>query len=123
LTEDLNDWAIEDIWAEIERLMNDDPEPIQGLNVIYQYELTGDHGGTWQLKLASGKAKVFKGSEESADCILKLSVPNFKKLVMGKLNGTTAFMLGKLKIKGDIGLALKLDGLLKHYRQGRLAAD
>ncbi|MGV3488806.1 MAG: SCP2 sterol-binding domain-containing protein [Tuberibacillus sp.] len=120
--EDMQDWTVEEIWTEIKKEMNSDPEPIQGLNVIYQYDLTGDDGGTWQLALHDGTAEVTEGSPQEASCTLKLSVPNFKKLVTGNLNGTTAFMLGKLKIKGDIGLALKLDGLLKFYSQKRFSS-
>jgi len=122
MTEDLKDWTVEAIWTEIKKSMNSDPEPIKGMNAIYEYDLTGDDGGTWQLQLQDGKAEVVEGAAQEASCTLKLSVPNFKKLVMGKLNGTTAFMLGKLKIKGDIGLALKLDSLLKHYSQGRFSS-
>ena len=119
MTDDIMNWTVEQVWAEIKDAMNSDSGPIQNLNVVYQYDLTGDDGGTWQLYLHDGTAEVFKGVQHEASCTLQLSVPNFKKLVMGKLNGTTAFMMGKLKIKGDIGLALKLDSLLKHYSKGR----
>jgi putative sterol carrier protein len=107
--------SIREVWQEIERVMNGNPEPIQGMNVIYQYEITGDDSGTFQLLISEGTARVFEGSEATPDCTLKLSDKNFKKMIMGKLNGTAAFMTGKLKVQGSMGLALKLEGILNEY--------
>ena len=44
-----------------------------------------------------------------------MSVKDFKKLLDGNLNSAASYMTGKLKIKGNLGLALKLESLLKKY--------
>ncbi len=51
--------------------------------------------------------------DQPADCTLKLSAKNLDKLVAGKLNPMTAVVMGKLKVSGDPGVAMKLAGLLK----------
>lgn len=50
--------------------------------------------------------------DREADCTITMSFENFQKLVDGELNPTTAFMMGKLKIDGSMGVAMKLQGLL-----------
>lgn len=47
----------------------------------------------------------------SADCIVKLSINNFNKLMTGEMNAMGAFMLGKIKIEGDMSVATKLTNL------------
>ncbi len=113
--------SVREVWQEIERVMKERPEPIQGMNTVYQYDITGDDSGTFQLLITNGTAKVVEGTEETSDCTLKLSDKNFKKMIMGKLNGTAAFMTGKLKIQGSMGLALKLEGILNEYNLSETA--
>lgn len=107
--------SVKEVWQVIEHVMNDNPEPIRGLNVIFQYEITGEESGTFQLVIEENSARVIEGDTEVAECILRLSDKNFKKMIDGKLNGTAAFMTGKLKVKGSMGLALKLEGILNEY--------
>jgi putative sterol carrier protein len=113
--------SIREVWQEIERVMDENPEPIKGMNVVYQYEITGDDSGTFQLLIYEGAARVVEGTEATPDCTLKLSDTNFKKMIMGKLNGTAAFMTGKLKVQGSMGLALKLEGILNEYNLSETA--
>jgi putative sterol carrier protein len=113
--------SIREVWQEIERVMNENPEPIKGMNVVYQYEITGDDSGAFQLLISEGSARVVEGTEATPDCTLKLSDTNFKKMIMGKLNGTAAFMTGKLKVQGSMGLALKLEGILNEYNLSETA--
>ncbi|HZD25910.1 MAG TPA: SCP2 sterol-binding domain-containing protein [Alphaproteobacteria bacterium] len=47
-----------------------------------------------------------------ADCTLKLSLADFAALVNGELDAATAFMMGKLKVEGDMGIAMRLQGVL-----------
>ncbi len=117
----LENKSVREVWQEIERVMKERPEPIQGMNTVYQYDITGDESGTFQLLITNGTAKVVEGTESTPDCTLTLSDKNFKKMIMGKLNGTAAFMTGKLKIQGSMGLALKLEGILNEYNLSETA--
>jgi len=51
--------------------------------------------------------------DKGADCTIKMEFGDFTDLIVGKLDGTTAFMTGKLKIEGDMGVAMKLQSILR----------
>ncbi len=51
--------------------------------------------------------------DKAADCTLKMDFADFADMIGGKLDGMTAFMTGKLKIEGDMGVAMKLQSILR----------
>jgi putative sterol carrier protein len=59
---------------------------------------------------------VSDGSGKAADCTISLGLDTFEKMVKGELDGTSAFMQGKLKVAGDMGLAMKLGPILQKAR-------
>ena len=85
-----------------------DPSKIAGMNATYQFDITGDNGGTWNVKIADGAASVNEGPAENPSITLTATDENWLAITSGKLNGQTAFLTGKLKIKGDMSLAMKL---------------
>jgi len=109
------DMKTDEVFKEIERRLNEDPEPIQGMETIYQFDLTGEDGGVYQLRLSGGTAKVHVGGEMTAECTIQMDAKDFKEMLLGNLNATSAFMTGKLKVKGDLGRAMKLQSLLGKY--------
>ena len=56
---------------------------------------------------------VVSNDDKGADCTIKMDFGDFAELVGGKLDGMTAFMTGKLKIEGDMGVAMKLQSILR----------
>lgn len=115
MTMNIDEMAMVDIWATIEEKLNNEPEPIAEMTTFYSFDLSGDDGGLFGLKISDGKAETIIGDIDEADCALSLSVKDFKKLLTGNLNSTASYMMGKLKVKGSLGLALKLESLLKKY--------
>lgn len=59
---------------------------------------------------------VSDGEGKSADCTISTSLETFGKMVKGELDGTSAFMQGKLRVSGDMGLAMKLGPILQKAR-------
>lgn len=60
----------------------------------------------------TGDGNAVSTEDKEADCVIKISPKNFEKLVNGDLNPMMAVMMGKIKIKGDMGVAMKLQALL-----------
>ncbi len=84
------------------------PDRIAGMNNTYVFDIEG--AGTWTVAIADGAIQVTEGAGD-ADCTFSASAESFEKIVRGEQNPTTAYMTGKLKIKGDIGAAMKLQKL------------
>ncbi|GAB4229637.1 MAG: SCP2 sterol-binding domain-containing protein [Deltaproteobacteria bacterium] len=89
--------------------LNAKREKIAGMNCTYQFRV-GD--AAWNVKLADGKAGVAEGEAPSPNCTVTMAEADFLELISGKLNGQMAFLTGKLKVAGDMGLALKLGSFL-----------
>lgn len=68
-----------------------------------------DCGSDGVIVIADGAAST---EDRATDCTLKLSSDNLGKLLAGKLNPMTAVMMGKIKISGDMGVAMKLSKLI-----------
>jgi putative sterol carrier protein len=83
----------------------------KGLNAIYQFDLSGDGGGKWTVLINNEQCQVQSGPHASPNITISMAANDYLDMVNGKLNGQMAFMTGKLKIAGDMGLALKLQGL------------
>ena len=70
---------------------------------------------TCQLKVAGGKCEIMKGRTDAPRVTLTLALPDFLRLVAGKLPRVQAFMTGKLKLQGDTMIATAMQGW---FRQG-----
>ena len=84
------------------------PEKTVGMNNSYVFDIDG--AGTWTVKVADGAVNVDEG-DTGGDCTISTSAEIFEKIVAGEQNPTSAYMQGKLKIKGDMGAAMKLQKL------------
>lgn len=86
-----------------------DADRLAGIHHTYVFEIDG--AGTWTVAIADGGISVREGASGDADCTFSASEESFAKIVAGELNPTTAYMTGKLKVKGDMGAAMKLQKL------------
>jgi len=101
----------EEIFKEMPANLNADAA--KGMNATIQFNLSGDNGGQWYVAIKDGKAETSKGTAASPNMTLSMSSSDYVDMIMGKLNGQMAFMSGKLKISGDMGLAMKMQSLFK----------
>ena len=84
-----------------------------GMNAVYQYDITGDGGGKWYATIKEGELEVVKGEHENPNITLTMADEDYLAMIAGNLDGQAAFMTGKLKIKGDMSLAMKLGSIFK----------
>ena len=82
-----------------------DSSKTAGMTNSYVFEIEG--AGEWKVDVDDGKVTVTEGGGD-ADATITTSGETFEKIVAGEQNPTTAYMTGKLKIKGDMGAAMKL---------------
>lgn len=92
--------------------LNTNAESVSKVDAIYQFNIDGDNGGTWVVDLTKSSDFVSEGGSDDADCVVNMKESDFVDMWNGKLPGPQAFMMGKLKIKGDMGLAMKLQKFL-----------
>jgi putative sterol carrier protein len=85
-----------------------DPAKTAGMTNSYVFEIDG--AGTWKVDVQDGRVSVAEGGGD-ADATISASEDTFEQIASGDLNATTAYMTGKLKIKGDMGAAMKLQKL------------
>ena len=90
------------------------PESIQGLETLFHFELEGEGGGQYTLKVADGKFTVTDGLNGNPTCIVRSSEETFHKLISGDLNPMMAVLTGKIKIsnQGEMLRYAKLFGLM-----------
>ncbi len=91
---------------------NFDPSKAEGVNATIQFDLSGENGGLYWVRMADGKAESGAGQAQNPNMTLRAAADDWAAVVKGDLNPMQAFMSGKLKIQGDMGLAMKLQSLL-----------
>jgi putative sterol carrier protein len=87
---------------------NFQPDKAAGVNAVIQYDITGEGGGAWHAVIADGTCAVNEGTHDAPKMTLSIDAQNWIDMITGKLDGQQAFMTGKLKIKGDMSLAMKM---------------
>ena len=101
-----------DVFTEIDSGLKANPSRTANMNAVYQFDLAGDDGGQYHIVIKDGNADAGAGAPESPNITISMAASDFVALREGKLDPTMAFMSGKIKIKGDMGLAMKLQTVL-----------
>lgn len=95
----------------LKRLLS--PELVQKINGVYAFKITDAKTADWYLDLKNGGGKIDCGIfNGQVNCTMTMNSDVFNKMISGSMKPTMAFMSGKLKIKGDMGLAMKLEKLM-----------
>jgi hypothetical protein len=88
------------------------PDVVAKINAVYQFNISGAGGGSWSVDCTAPGGAVAEGTSAVARCTVAMTDGDFLAVVNGKLNPQMAFMTGKLKIQGDMALAMKLQQIL-----------
>ena len=98
--------AVQEFFANLESRA--DSSKTAGMSNSYVFDIEG--AGEWKVDVDDGKVTVAEGGGD-ADVVISTSQETFEKIIAGDVNPTSAYMTGKLKIKGDMGAAMKLQKL------------
>jgi putative sterol carrier protein len=85
-----------------------DESKTAGMNNSFLFDIEG--AGKWKVDVREGKVSVTEGGDD-ADAVITTSQETFERITNGEQNPTSAYMTGKLKVKGDMGAAMKLQKL------------
>ena len=91
--------------AMVERFV---PEKAEGITANILFDLAGDNGGLFWMKVADGQVETGEGPIEDPAMTVKASADDWHAVATGQLNAMQAFMTGKLKVLGDMSLAMRL---------------
>ena len=84
-----------------------------GLDVVFQFKISGPGGGDWQVVVKDGACEVMEGVHERPTTTVKMGDGDFIQLISGKLNAMSAYTSGKLKIEGDLMKSQLIEKLFK----------
>ena len=88
-----------------------DADAAQGLDVVFQFEISGDDGGNWNIVVKDGTCEIMEGRHGEPTVTLSMSAETWLSMINKEINGMQAFMDGRLKAAGDIMLAQRVEQL------------
>jgi putative sterol carrier protein len=86
-------------------------EAAKSIEAVFQFELSGDGGGTYHVTVDHGVMNVHEGAHATPTATIKMAGDDYVKMVNGKLNGAMAFMKGQMKVLGNVLLAQKMQAI------------
>ncbi|MBU0516528.1 MAG: SDR family NAD(P)-dependent oxidoreductase, partial [Proteobacteria bacterium] len=89
------------------------PQAAAGVEVVFQFKISGDGGGDWVVTVKDGQIEVDEGTIDQPTTVIKMGDDDFVALIKGELNPMSAFTSGKLRIEGDIMKSQLIDKLFK----------
>ncbi|KFP20787.1 hypothetical protein Z169_15152, partial [Egretta garzetta] len=103
------------IFQEIEKKLQEEGEQfVKKIGGVFAFKIKDGPGGkeaTWIVDVKNGKGSVAINSDQKADCTITMADTDLLALMTGKMNPQTAFFQGKLKVSGNMGMAMKLQNL------------
>ena len=79
-----------------------------GITKTLQWNITGDETGVWAFQIVNGVGQLIPGGVDKPDTAFTISGQNWIAIAEGKQDAMKAFMTGKLKVAGDMMLAMKV---------------
>jgi putative sterol carrier protein len=86
-------------------------DKLKGIDATILFDVTGDDGGQWTVNIDDGQVSIEEEAPESPDVTVRAASKDLKALIKGELNPMAAFMQGKLKVTGDMSLAMQMQKL------------
>lgn len=92
------------------------PSAAGNTNKTFQWNVTGEEAGKYALKVVDGTCTLIAGGVEKPDVAFTVADKDWLAIAEGKLDAMSAFSTGKLKLSGDMMLAMKIQQLFPTRR-------
>jgi putative sterol carrier protein len=102
--------SVDDLMDRISDMIREDPETVRRFGAACKFALSGEGARTFVVDMHPGNPRVIDGDGE-AQCTIKMPASEFIKLAERQANPRALFFSGKLRVKGDFRLAMKLNKL------------
>ncbi|MBS3921187.1 MAG: SCP2 sterol-binding domain-containing protein [Deltaproteobacteria bacterium] len=102
-----------EIFDGMQKRMDANPGKLGGIKAVFQFDITGADPGIYSVAIGDDSTKVRESASVSPNVTISIASNDFTDMVEGRLDSVAAFMGGKLKVKGDMMLAMQLQSLLK----------
>jgi putative sterol carrier protein len=87
------------------------PDQAGDMRATIQFDLSGDGGGQWHAVIADRRLTVNQGMAASPSLTFSAAAVDYVAMINGELNPMQAFMQGKVKVRGDMPLIMKMQSL------------
>lgn len=84
------------------------PDKTKGITAIVQCLFTGEQGSNWVIMIKDQECTVYEGVVNDPDITIKAKAETGVKLLTGEIDPMRSFLLGKVKVLGDLTLGMKL---------------
>jgi putative sterol carrier protein len=101
--------SVKDFFAQLPTQL--DADAADGVAAVYQFDLSGPEGGQYYVEIQDGACQVVSGTHADPHVTLSMAGEDCVKVLNGQLSGPAVAMSGRLRISGDIGLAIQLKAL------------
>ena len=89
------------------------PEAAGGVDEVYQFDITGAGGGKWYAQVKDRQCTVVEGEHEKPSLTITMGAADYLAMAEGRLNGQVAYMTRKMKLKGNMLHAIKMNQIFK----------
>ena len=101
--------SVEEVFAEMKRRF--DAPAAAGIDVTYRFVLSGRGGGTWSVVVRDGVCAVHSGEVDRPNLTVEMEAADYLEMVAGRLDPQVAFISERLRLRGDLSLATRMQSL------------
>lgn len=101
-----------EIFEQMREKVAANPGLVDEVNAIFQFDVSGDDGGSWLVDLRNAPGSVAQGKSDEADCVVSVAQKDLAGIMDGSVDPQMAFMMGRIKVAGNFMLATKLKALM-----------